>query len=158
MSGMLNRVLAAVVTAAVFSTVGANMAEAATVRPATVAVNLSTTDASAKQRIIGDLRAGDTISFTGANGGSYTARLAGQTVAVSEVVKPGTVKPMTTPCTVAVSAGLWAIGAAGVGLLAAFSGGIAVAGVFIAAAELGQIAAVMGTFAALEGFVALYIC
>jgi hypothetical protein len=158
MSGMLNRVMAAVVTAAFFSTVGANVASAATARPTTVAVNMSTSSAGAKQQIVDELRAGDTITFTGANGLAYSAKLVGQTVAVSQVVRPGTAKPMYSPCTVAVSAGLFAIGAAALGVLAVFSGGITVAGVFIAAETLGQLAAIAGSFAALEGFVALYVC
>lgn len=158
MTGMLNRAMAAVVTAAVLSTVGANAASAATARPTTVAVNLSTTSAGARQQIVDDLRAGDTITFAGADGQAYSAKLVGQTVAVSQVVRPGTVKPMYSPCTVAVSAALFAIGAAGLGVLAVFSGGITVAGIFIAAETLGQLAAIATSFAAIEAFVALYVC
>ncbi|HEU5331165.1 MAG TPA: hypothetical protein VFU73_00325 [Actinocrinis sp.] len=158
MPGMLKRAMAGVVTAAVLSTVGANAASATTAKPTTVAVNMSTTSASARQQIVDDLRAGDTITFAGADGQAYSAKLVGQTVAVSQVVRPGTAKPMYSPCTVAVSAGLFAIGAAALGVLAVFSGGITVAGVFIAAETLGQLAAIAGSFAALESFVALYVC
>ncbi|KAA8815718.1 hypothetical protein [Bifidobacterium vespertilionis] len=64
----------------------------------------------------------------------------------------------STPCTLAVTAAIWALGGAAVGLLAAAGAGIYIAGVFITSQSLGALAAVMTSVAAVEEFVALYVC
>lgn len=158
MSGIIHRTVAAVVTAAVFSTVGATAASAATTKPTTVAVNMTATSASARQQIANDLKSGDTITFTGASGQEFSAKLVDKRVAVSEVTPAGKVTPNYGPCTVAVSAGVMAIGAAALGVLAVTTDGVAIAGIWIAASELGQLAAIASSFAAVEAFVALYVC
>jgi hypothetical protein len=155
------RSLATVLAAgAVFAT-APGVASAA--QSTTVTVKAASVGAAQEKTIAQDLRAGETVDVVAASGVTYSVRVENGTAVVTangrpEAVTGSAVKPAADPCAVAVTAGIFALGAALIGLLAVTTDGIAIAGVFITAAELGQLAALMAVPAAVYGFVALYVC
>jgi hypothetical protein len=100
-----------------------------------------------------------TIPASGTSQAFVVTRTAtGLSIAAAGVPTNGVVHAAYGVCTAAVAAAVWALGAAVIGLAASMGWTIVVAGMALGPEVLGILAAGMGSYAALEGLVAIYVC
>jgi hypothetical protein len=148
----------AVITVASLAMLGATTqaASAATTSPGT-RITVTATQQTLADRILA-LKTGESLTIPASDGTpAFTVTRTATGLSVNVASSTDTVTANGV-CTYAVAAGVWALGAAVIGAVAAAGGTLVVAGVVLSPGVLGMLAGAMGSYSAVEAIIAAYVC